>query len=92
MNRCAKDDRLIPATAARFGVRDPFDAEDNLRGGMAYLRWLLGQFKGSVPLALAAYNAGENAVIRYGGIPPFHETRRYVRKIRDLYDKRTHPY
>jgi soluble lytic murein transglycosylase-like protein len=84
--------QLIPATADRFGVRDPFNPEDNLRGGMAYLKWLLKRFKGSVPLALAGYNAGEGAVKRYGGIPPYKETQNYVRKIRRLYDKRVHPY
>ncbi len=84
--------QLIPATAARFGVRDPFNPEDNLRGGMAYLQWLLKRFKGSVALALAGYNAGEGAVDRYKGIPPYKETRNYVEKIRRLYDRRTHPY
>ena len=73
--------QLIPATAERFGVRDVWDPEQNLRGGMAYLRWLLGQFKGDVQLALAAYNAGEGAVIRHGGVPPFPETRDYVAQI-----------
>ena len=59
---------------------------------MAYLKWLLGHFKGSVTLALAGYNAGEGAVKRYGGVPPYKETQNYVRKIRRLYDKREHPY
>lgn len=84
--------QLIPQTAERFGVRDPFDPEQNLRGGMAYLKWLLRRFEGNVTLSLAAYNAGENAVDRYKGIPPYDETRRYVRKIRRLYDARTHPF
>ncbi len=84
--------QLIPATADRFGVRDVFNPEDNLRGGMAYLKWLLHHFKGSVTLALAGYNAGEGAVKRFGGIPPYKETRNYVSKIRLLYDKREHPY
>jgi soluble lytic murein transglycosylase-like protein len=84
--------QLIPATADRFGVRDPFNPEDNLRGGMAYLKWLLQRFKGSVPPALAGYNAGEGAVKRYGGIPPYKETQNYVREFRRLYDKREHPY
>jgi soluble lytic murein transglycosylase-like protein len=77
--------QLIPATAARFGVRDAFDPAENLRGGMAYLRWLLDHFKGDVTLALAGYNAGENAVARYGGVPPYKETQHYVRKVRRLY-------
>lgn len=73
--------QLIPATAERFGVRDVWDPEQNLRGGMAYLRWLLGQFKGEVSLALAAYNAGEGAVWQHGGIPPYPETQNYVARI-----------
>jgi hypothetical protein len=73
--------QLIPETAARFGVRNIWDPEQNLRGGMAYLRWLLGYFDGKLHLALAAYNAGEKAVDRYGGIPPYPETQNYVRLI-----------
>ncbi len=73
--------QLIPDTAARFGVRDPLDPTQNIRGGMAYLRWLLAFFEGDVTLALAAYNAGERAVERYRGIPPYAETRAYVRRI-----------
>jgi hypothetical protein len=84
--------QLIPATATRFGVRDAFDPVENIRGGMAYLRWLLRHFKGDVTLALAAYNAGEGAVKRYGGVPPYKETINYVRKIRRLYPKTSHPH
>ncbi len=73
--------QLIPATAERFGVQDAWDPEQNLRGGMAYLRWLLARFKGNVNLALAGYNAGEGAVERHGGIPPYAETRAYVTRI-----------
>lgn len=73
--------QLIPATAERFGVRNPWDPEQNMRGGMAYLRWLLRYFDGDVTLALAGYNAGEGAVDKYGGVPPFAETRAYVKKI-----------
>jgi soluble lytic murein transglycosylase-like protein len=73
--------QLIPATAERFGVRDVWDPEQNLRGGMSYLRWLLGQFRGDVRLALAAYNAGEGAVWAHNGIPPFPETQDYVTRI-----------
>jgi len=83
--------QLIPATAARFGVRDVFDPEENLRGGMAYLRWLLDQFAGNVQLAVAAYNAGENAVARHRGVPPYAETRAYVKKIQRLYPSAHHP-
>ncbi len=83
--------QLVPATAARFGVRDAFNPSENLRGGMAYLRWLLSRFKGNVALAAAAYNAGENAVERHGGVPPYAETQNYVRKIRSLYSRPHHP-
>lgn len=83
--------QLIPATAARFGVRDAFDPEENLRGGMAYLRWLLDNFAGDVKLAVAAYNAGENAVARHGGVPPYAETVTYVKKIQRLYPSARHP-
>jgi soluble lytic murein transglycosylase-like protein len=73
--------QLIPATAARFGVRNILDPVQNLRGGMAYLRWLMARFEGDLRLVSAAYNAGEGAVERYLGVPPFAETRLYVLKI-----------
>ena len=73
--------QLIPDTAARFAVRNPLDPAQNIRGGMAYLRWLLAYFEGDVVLVAAAYNAGERAVERYRGVPPYAETRAYVRKI-----------
>jgi soluble lytic murein transglycosylase-like protein len=73
--------QLIPATAERFGVDDVWDPEQNLRGGMSYLRWLLDHFDGDIKLALAGYNAGEQAVRRYRGIPPYAETREYVERI-----------
>lgn len=78
--------QLIPATAKRFGVRDPLEPVQNLRGGMAYLSWLLKHFDGDIELTLAGYNAGEGAVKRHGGIPPYAETRDYVRRILARYD------
>jgi soluble lytic murein transglycosylase-like protein len=77
--------QLMPETAARFGVRRVFDPEDNIRGGMSYLRWLSDNFDGDRVLVLAAYNAGEGAVERYGGVPPFPETKTYIEKIRRVY-------
>ncbi|MGI9332823.1 MAG: transglycosylase SLT domain-containing protein [Gammaproteobacteria bacterium] len=76
--------QLIPATAARFGVSDTWDPVENIKGGMAYLRWLHEHFEGDVALAVAAYNAGEGAVHRYGGIPPYAETQGYVKKVKRL--------
>jgi hypothetical protein len=73
--------QLIPATAERFGVRNVWDPEENVRGGMAYLRWLMRYFDGDLELVLAAYNAGEGAVERHGGIPPYAETQSYVKRI-----------
>jgi hypothetical protein len=76
--------QLMPATARRFGVGDSFDPAQNIAGGVRYLRVLLDMFGGNVALAAAAYNAGENAVLRYGGIPPYRETRTYVDKVQTL--------
>jgi len=73
--------QLIPATAERFGVSDSFDSAQNIRGGVAYLDWLMGEFDGDPILALAGYNAGEGAVRNHGGVPPFAETRAYVPKV-----------
>jgi soluble lytic murein transglycosylase-like protein len=73
--------QLIPATAERFGVSDPFDPDQNIAGGTAYLEWLLKEFGGDAVLALAGYNAGEGAVRRAGGVPDFRETRDYVPKV-----------
>jgi soluble lytic murein transglycosylase-like protein len=84
--------QLIPATAERFGVKNVFDALDNLKGGLAYLRWLMAYFKGNVALVLAAYNAGEEAVDKHRGIPPYAETRNYVKQITSTYKKTSHPY
>jgi len=79
--------QLMPGTAERYGVLDRYDPAQNLRGGSTYLRDLLEMFDNDLELALAAYNAGENAVIRYGNkIPPYRETQGYVRKVIDFYN------
>jgi soluble lytic murein transglycosylase-like protein len=83
--------QLIPATAQRFGVHDPFDPAQSLDGAARYLRGLLGQFGGDVSKALAAYNAGEGNVKKYGGIPPFTETRAYVPAVLAAYDTYRQP-
>jgi soluble lytic murein transglycosylase-like protein len=77
--------QLIPATAQRFGVGNPFDPSQNIEGGVSYLKYLLKLFGGNLPLSLAAYNAGENTVIKSGGIPAIPETEHYVRKVTRLY-------
>jgi hypothetical protein len=77
--------QLMPETARDLAVHDPYDPEENLRAGTTYLRQLIDRFRGSVELALAAYNAGPEPVERHGGIPPYAETRDYVRQILSLY-------
>ena len=79
--------QLMPGTADRYGVQSVFDPGQNVTAGARYLRDLLALFDGDTRLALAGYNAGENAVTRYGGIPPFAETRAYVEKVMELYHK-----
>ena len=73
--------QLMPATARRFGVGNAFDAGQNIRGGVQYLAWLLKRFNGNLTLAAAGYNAGEGAVDKYQGVPPYSETRRYVQRV-----------
>jgi soluble lytic murein transglycosylase-like protein len=77
--------QLMPGTANAYGVQNPFDPYQNVAGGVAYLHDLLAQYHGDVPLALAAYNAGSGAVAKYGGIPPYAETRGYVESVTALY-------
>jgi soluble lytic murein transglycosylase-like protein len=78
--------QLMPGTASRYGVTNIWDPSQNLEGGARYLRDLLDMFKNNLRLALAAYNAGENAVKKYGNrIPPYPETQKYVRKVLDFY-------
>ena len=77
--------QLMPQTAVRLDVRDSYNPDDNIGGGTKYLRQLLDRFNGNLPLALAAYNAGEHAVERYQGLPPIAETRQYVKKVLQYY-------
>jgi len=84
--------QLIPATAERFGVDKPYDPRQNIKGGIRYLQYLLSYFEGNVDFVLAAYNAGENAVDKHSGIPPYKETRNYVRKVRKIYKPVTLPF
>jgi soluble lytic murein transglycosylase-like protein len=82
--------QLMPATAASMGVRNPFDPRENIFGGARFLRILANQFNGDLILTIAAYNAGQNAVLKYQGVPPYTETRRYVQNVlRHYYAFRT---
>jgi soluble lytic murein transglycosylase-like protein len=78
--------QIMPATGAELGLTSPFDPDSNIQAGIRYLKQMINQF-GTIPLALAAYNAGPNAVKRYGGIPPFAETEQYVQKVLSLYHR-----
>jgi soluble lytic murein transglycosylase len=78
--------QLMPETARRMGVKDIYDPEDNVNGGTRYLSKLLNLFGGRVPMAVAAYNAGESAVLKYGAIPPYSETQTYVKRVMRYYD------
>jgi soluble lytic murein transglycosylase-like protein len=81
--------QLRPETAKRFGVVNVWDPRQNIEGGVKFLKFLTGMFPNNLPYVLAAYNAGENAVVKHRGIPPFPETRSYVRKITGVYKKGT---
>jgi hypothetical protein len=78
--------QLMPATAQSLQVEDSFHPENNIEGGVRYLRYLLDLFKGNLPFALAAYNAGENTVMRYNNIPPYRETQNYVQKVLQFFN------
>lgn len=84
--------QLIPETAERFRVKNAFDPKQNIRGGLAYLRWLLAYFEGDVSLVAAAYNAGEGTVERYQGVPPYSETRAYVKRVLGFVGALAHPF
>ncbi|MEW6615408.1 MAG: lytic transglycosylase domain-containing protein [Thermodesulfobacteriota bacterium] len=73
--------QLMPGTAEDMDVNNPFDPEENIEGGVRYFKWLLDRFKDNLPLAIAAYHAGGDAVIRYSGIPPFDSTQKYVKQV-----------
>jgi soluble lytic murein transglycosylase-like protein len=79
--------QLMPQTASSLGVSDCFRPETNIDGGIRHLSYLIGLYNGSIQLALAAYNAGEGAVAKYGGIPPYAETKAYVRLVLDKYEQ-----
>jgi soluble lytic murein transglycosylase-like protein len=79
--------QLIPATAARFGVSDAFNTSQNIHGGTRYLSWLMKRYNGDLYKSLAAYNAGEGAVDKYKGIPPYNETQHYVRRVLTVYNR-----
>jgi soluble lytic murein transglycosylase-like protein len=84
--------QLMPGTARRFGVEKIYDPKQNIEGGVRYMRWLLDTFNGDVVLALAGYNAGEGAVMKYGWqVPPYRETQEYVRRITDRYNSISDP-
>ena len=83
--------QLMPDTATQYGVRDRFDPEDNIKGGVQYLKDLCKLFDNNTKFVLAAYNAGQNAISKFGGVPPYPETREYIRRVMADYPKSTIP-
>ena len=79
--------QLMPDTAKRFGVNNLSNVEENIKGGAKYLKYLLNKFNYNFKLALAAYNSGENTVVKYNGVPPYPETKKYVNKVFSMYRK-----
>ncbi len=79
--------QLMPATQKRFGVTDPHDPKQNINAGVAYLAWLMDEFDRDISHVISAYNAGENAVKRHNGVPPFTETQEYLRRVNILYER-----
>lgn len=84
--------QLMPGTASAYGVTNPFDPNENVAGGVAYLHDLLQRYHGNLSLALAAYNAGSGAVAKYGGVPPYAETRGYVNSVTAIYHNATNEH
>jgi soluble lytic murein transglycosylase-like protein len=78
--------QLMPSTAKEMNIKNPFDPEENIEGGTRYLRYLLDKFDGDINLALAAYNAGPGKIEKFRGIPPFKETKQYVKRILSIYN------
>jgi hypothetical protein len=81
--------QLMPETAKRYGVRDIYNPRENIEGGVKYLKYLMDLYNGKTDYVLAAYNAGHNAIKKYGGIPPFPETRRFIEKVKATYSNST---
>ena len=83
--------QFTSSTAASIGIKDPTDPLQNLNGGMAYIRWLLAFFDSDLRLSLASYHAGEDAVEKYGGVPPYPKTQSYIEEVLRAYGRDTHP-